>query len=126
MFLTTNRVGALDEAVKSRVHLSLGYPHLAEEETLALFEMNLGRLARIEHERAEIIEEKLMTIETDEIMKFASQHYRGQDQHFRWNGRQIRNAFQIASSLAHYQYKLKPHRNFIGAEHFQEVKMATK
>ncbi|ROV90383.1 hypothetical protein VPNG_10016 [Cytospora leucostoma] len=126
LFLTTNRVGALDEAVKSRVHLSLGYPHLAEEETLDLFRMNLRRLARIEDERAEILEEKPMTIETDDIMKFASQHYRSQGQHFRWNGRQIRNAFQIASSLAHYQHKLKPHRLFIGAEHFQEVENATK
>ncbi|KUI66965.1 hypothetical protein VM1G_02216 [Cytospora mali] len=126
LFLTTNRVGALDEAVKSRVHLSLGYPHLAEEETLALFKMNLERLERIEKERADLLEEQPMTIESEDIMKFASSHYRNQEQHFRWNGRQIRNAFQIASSLAHYQYKLKSHRGlYISAEHFREVEAAT-
>lgn len=120
-------MGALDEAVKSRVHLSLDYPHLAADETRALSTMNLQRLERIENERAELLEEAPMIIEKEDILEFASAHYLGQDQHFRWNGRQIRNAFQIATSLAHYQHKMKPHRGLvIGAEHFREVEEATR
>lgn len=127
LFLTTNRVEALDEAVKSRVHLSLDYPHLAEEQTRALFQMNLQRLESIEIERSGLLEETPMIIEKEDIIAFASEHYRNQEPHFRWNGRQIRNAFQIASSLAHYQHKLKPHRGlYIGPSHFREVEEATK
>lgn len=44
----------------------------------------------------------------------------------RWNGRQIRNAFQTAASLARYEHNLKPHRGlFLGAHHFKTVEEAT-
>jgi len=41
LFLTTNRVGTLDEAFKSRIHLSLYYPSLNRDQTLQIFEMNI-------------------------------------------------------------------------------------
>lgn len=36
-------------------------------------------------------------------MDYAKWHYDTHEQNERWNGRQIRNAFQIAYSLAHYE-----------------------
>lgn len=78
LFLTTNRVGALDEAVKSRVHISLFYPYLGEQETLSLFRMNIRRLQRIEQERAEIMassESRPMIIEEEDILQFARKHF---------------------------------------------------
>ncbi|CZR60280.1 uncharacterized protein PAC_10176 [Phialocephala subalpina] len=41
LFLTTNRVGILDEAFESRIHVSLYYPPLSKEQTLAIFEVNI-------------------------------------------------------------------------------------
>lgn len=128
LFLTTNRSGALDEAVKSRVHLSLLYPHLGYKETMSLFKMNIDRLAQIERETGRITGQREMTIEENGIMDFAHSHFHKFEamEDSRWNGRQIRNAFQIAASLARYQHHQQPHRGlYIGAEHFEKVEVAT-
>lgn len=78
-----------------------------------------------------------MTIETRGILDFARQHY---DQFSgrakvdcRWNGRQIRNAFQIASSMARYEYYVKNGGGAgedglglnLGASHFKSVEDTT-
>ncbi|KAM0337883.1 hypothetical protein ACHAPU_011495, partial [Fusarium lateritium] len=41
---------------------------------------------------------------TKSIIEYAQRYYDEHEDtpHLRWNGRQIRNAFQIASSLTHY------------------------
>ena len=103
LFLTTNRPGTLDEAVKSRVHMSLYYSPLGEVETVDIFKLNLLRLKEIEKQRSEASGEPALYIFDDEILTFAREHFRKHtDGTGRWNGRQIRNAFQIAASLAHY------------------------
>lgn len=111
LFLTTNRVGTIDEAFKSRIHLSLYYPPLTIQQTLDIFEVNLRRLREIEAAKAaaradadqndpgrqpdlEII------IDHRRIMRFAEDHYDTHRPSQNWNGRQIRNAFQVAYSLA--------------------------
>lgn len=137
LFLTTNRVGTLDEAFKSRIHMSLYYPPLDREQTIQIFEMNIDRIEEIDRKRHEI--KKLASLERgkdeesgkagedrddnergrkndgedrselshhlvvnrDKVMDFARDHFDANKQG-RWNGRQIRNAFQIASSLAFY------------------------
>ncbi|KAI6767674.1 hypothetical protein HG530_005683 [Fusarium avenaceum] len=72
LFLTTNRVGVIDEAFKSRVH---------ENETAAI---------KIKFDRKA-------------LLKFASQHYETHKKtDTSWNGRQIRNAFQLAIALGHH------------------------
>ncbi|KAI0866956.1 hypothetical protein F4860DRAFT_455754 [Xylaria cubensis] len=43
LFLTANHVGMIDEAVKSRVHMTLYYPSLDENSTLEIFKHNLQR-----------------------------------------------------------------------------------
>ncbi|KAI0448830.1 hypothetical protein F5B21DRAFT_88493 [Xylaria acuta] len=108
LFLTTNRVGTLDEAFKSRVHLSLYYPALGRFQTEQIMRMNLERLDLIEKQRAGSTPQNQLFIRKDQICKFAVEHW---DRHAendgegRWNGRQIRNAVQIAASLALYDRK---------------------
>ncbi|KAL1845300.1 hypothetical protein VTK73DRAFT_715 [Phialemonium thermophilum] len=103
LFLTTNRPGTLDEAVKSRVHASLYYPHLNYDQTMKIFRLNLARLEKIEAQRRDAGQPAL-TVLSREILEFAHDHFynpRHQSEGGRWNGRQIRNAFQIAAALAH-------------------------
>ena len=99
LFLTTNRVGAFDQAFRSRIHMSLFYPRLDEDTTIKIWEMNLAR-AR------ETWGDKLSIEETDkkEILEFASRHFRELHKSKTvWNGRQIRNAFQTAIALAEWE-----------------------
>ncbi|KAK2604196.1 hypothetical protein N8I77_007144 [Diaporthe amygdali] len=108
IFLTTNRAGVLDEAIKSRVHLNLHYGHLDEEQTVAIFKQHILRLRDIEKQRNTDKSEQIVVLH-QEIIQFARDHFNKRDNKHgpgsnfgRWNGRQIRNAFFIASSLAHY------------------------
>lgn len=99
LFLTTNRVGAFDEAFKSRIHMTLYYPPLDAEKTWSIWKMNLERLSQKKQRRNES-----MQIDEKEIFAYAQSHYtetssRGAN----WNGRQIRNAFQTASALAEFE-----------------------
>lgn len=104
MFLTTNRPGVLDDAVKSRVHLNLHYDHLNEEQTIAIYKQHIQRLKEIEKQRNADPSEQIVILHK-EILQFARDHYNQNHENRsvgRWNGRQIRNAFLIASSLTHY------------------------
>jgi len=94
LFLTTNRVGAFDEAFKSRIHISLYYPPLDEESTIQIWEMNLERTMNRKAKSGFRIKDK-------EILRFAKAQYMRSEEG-RWNGRQIRNAFQTAIALAEY------------------------
>lgn len=106
MFLTTNRPGVLDEAVKSRVHLALKYDHLTLPQTEALFEFNMQRLKEIEDKKGALDPQyRKLYLRKTEILAFARDHFKKSMEKQgvgRWNGRQIRNAFLIAASLAHY------------------------
>lgn len=130
LFLTTNRVGAFDQAFRSRIHMSLFYPRIEEGATIKIWEMNVDR-AR------EIWGDKLSIDESDRkgILKFASEHYKElENLETTWNGRQIRNAFQTAIALAEWdahQITLKfkapgPLKPRLGREHFERVAKASK
>ncbi|RAL08000.1 uncharacterized protein BO97DRAFT_480930 [Aspergillus homomorphus CBS 101889] len=106
LFLTTNRVGSIDEAFKSRIHMSLYYEPLKRTQTLAIFQTNIDRLKRIELKRQEQArvenwKEPPLTINEEGILDYAGWYYDSFPE-ARWNGRQIRNAFQVAFSLAQY------------------------
>ncbi|PYH74727.1 ATP-binding protein [Aspergillus vadensis CBS 113365] len=111
LFLTTNRVGTLDEAFKSRIHVSLYYPPLDKSQTLAIFDVNIRKLNEIQEAKQKLqddgqssaLREPALAIDGESIMDYAKWHYDTHEQNERWNGRQIRNAFQIAYSLAHYE-----------------------
>lgn len=108
LFLTTNRVGTIDEAFKSRIHMSLYYPPLDKVQTRDIFRLNIAKLREIEGQRHEMTGEPPLVINDAQIIDFAGKHF---EENARstgcWNGRQIRNAFQIASSLAHHQYAIQ-------------------
>ncbi|TRX89587.1 hypothetical protein FHL15_009496 [Xylaria flabelliformis] len=144
LFLTTNRPDVMDDAVKSRVQVSLQYPRLGLIETLAIFQTNLDRLMDIEFERARITGEPALEVKSDGILAFAAAHYHRHEGNAAsppWNGRQIRNAFQIAPSIARYgrqqsnstvttpttsngaqQSDQEP---YVGPEHFEKVEEST-
>ncbi|TEY79740.1 hypothetical protein BOTCAL_0042g00010 [Botryotinia calthae] len=96
LFLTTNRVGAFDEAFTSRIHVSLYYPQLNWDSTLEIFRMNMQRVKDRFVKRNRDFE-----IDGPSIGAFARSYY-DENREGRWNGRQIRNAFQTALALAEY------------------------
>ena len=99
LFLTTNRVGAFDEAFKSRIHISLYYPPLDEHRTWSIWKMNLDRLKEKKERRNEH-----MFFNENEIFAYALSHFaKSFPRKTNWNGRQIRNAFQTASALAEFE-----------------------
>ncbi|KAK3331865.1 hypothetical protein B0T19DRAFT_354221 [Cercophora scortea] len=102
LFLTTNRVGAIDDAFRSRLHLTLYYPKLTRKQTKEIFKKNFGRMAEINDER---IEKKLLPFEYKDsetkVLDWVKQNWKT----LAWNGRQIRNTFQTALSLAEFQAK---------------------
>ena len=95
LFLTTNRIGSFDEAFKSRIHISLYYAPLSERQTFDVWTMNLNRLSKSKRD---------IYVDRPDIETFARNHWKDGK---RWNGRQIRNAFQTAVALAEYEYQEK-------------------
>ena len=103
LFLTTNRVGSFDEAFTSRIHIQLYYPPLEEEQTLRIWKAHLNRL-----KGDNVTGKKRVELDTKAILQFARAHFREASRvKARWNGRQIRNAFQTAVALAEYDAKDK-------------------
>ncbi|KAI1194337.1 hypothetical protein F5X97DRAFT_311338 [Nemania serpens] len=94
LFITTNRVGVFDEAFTSRIHISLYYPPLDRKSTLQIFQKNWERINKRYKTAGRDI-----NIDTAEITEFAIDYF-DSNQEGRWNGRQIRNAFQSALALA--------------------------
>ncbi|KAK7423036.1 hypothetical protein QQX98_001326 [Neonectria punicea] len=98
LFLTTNRVGVLDEAFKSRIHVSLAYPNIQLRETVDTWQGILNRIER-DNKTASI---KIKS-DRNALLSFAKSHYKKHEKSgTAWNGRQIRNAFQLAIALGHH------------------------
>ncbi|KAI8299998.1 hypothetical protein K4K59_001867 [Colletotrichum sp. SAR11_240] len=96
LFLTTNRIGDLDEAFASRIQMSLHYPELDELKTLKVFRLHLDLIEQRFKKQGRTI-----TFDISSVEDFASQHYADQPYN-RWNGRQIRNACHTALALAEF------------------------
>jgi hypothetical protein len=127
LFLTTNRVGVLDEAIKSRVHLHLRYNQLDRRQTTEIFKHNIIRLKKIELQRQTAADR--LFIHESEINEFALAHFDETNKSGvgRWNGRQIRNAFLIAASLAHLDGDDNPGmQKQLRKLHFDDVAHTTK
>jgi hypothetical protein len=96
LFLTTNRIGVLDEAFMSRIHTQLYYPPLEEGQSMKIWETNLRKLAKRKH--------GTMHIDVEQILAFAQSHFaQNVNKATRWNGRQIRNACQAAAALTEHE-----------------------
>ncbi|KAK7994263.1 P-loop containing nucleoside triphosphate hydrolase protein [Apiospora marii] len=90
LFLTTNRVGSFDDAFISRVHVQLYYPEFTNEQRQKVWQTFIDKL---ENDRKDYIRLHAKAEEyIEEINKGDLD----------WNGREIRNAFQTAVSLAEY------------------------
>ncbi|KAF2996783.1 hypothetical protein E8E14_005370 [Neopestalotiopsis sp. 37M] len=92
LFLTSNRVGTFDDAFISRIHIVIKYDNLGERERSKIWEQFFQKL---ENERKDI------------FVDSAAKDYVLEDSKMRttqWNGREIRNAFQTAVSLAEYRF----------------------
>ncbi|KAI3338701.1 hypothetical protein F4824DRAFT_74130 [Ustulina deusta] len=104
LFLTTNRVGDIDDAFRSRLHLTLYYPKLTKSQTKAIFSHNFTRIAAINSERKENgLPPFEYTKSEEEILKWAKKNY----ERLGWNGRQIRNAFQTVLALSEFDARGK-------------------
>ena len=79
LFLTTNRVGAFDDAFISRIHVSLYYPDLSEEDRKKVWRNFFEKLVK---DRGDIMR---VPIDTKDYTN-------GQEvRELKWNGREIRN-----------------------------------
>ena len=118
LFLTTNRVGAFDDAFKSRIHMTLYYPPLGRKPTHQVWKMNIQRTR-----------ENLTNVDIDEkkILKFADNQYKEAMKNHRgsWNGRQIRNAFQTAIALAEWEAKANKTKPKLSVDKFKQVAQAS-
>ncbi|KAI0017487.1 hypothetical protein F4780DRAFT_587807 [Xylariomycetidae sp. FL0641] len=122
LFLTTNRVGAIDDAFRSRLHLTLYYPSLDWKKSKKIWKTNLKRLREISRERES---EGRAGVQVDEkkIMKFAMSNF----EELQWNGRQIRNALQSALALADFEARDKPEEpTVVTVEQFRIIATATR
>ncbi|KAJ8132046.1 hypothetical protein O1611_g1581 [Lasiodiplodia mahajangana] len=131
LFLTTNRVGALDEAFRSRVHISLWYPYLSLNDTISILRSNLERLPRLDKSKNST---RGIKIKYEEIEDFIVREYEEYSRAVKksrgpWNGRQIRNAVQVAACLALYEKKTSEDEDLpaiLTAEHFRTVAETTR
>ncbi|KAI0556067.1 hypothetical protein F4679DRAFT_520938 [Xylaria curta] len=108
LFLTTNRVGAIDDAFRSRLHLTLYYPKLTKKQTNDIFTNNFARIANMNEERKKKELPPFEYTDTeDEILNWAKKNYKI----LGWNGRQIRNAFQSVLALSEFQARGKKNKS---------------
>ncbi|KAK8128975.1 hypothetical protein PG984_010083 [Apiospora sp. TS-2023a] len=93
LFLTSNRVGTFDDAFISRIHVVIYYEDLGEPQRRQIWKQFFDKLER-ERKNSIIVESraKHFVINDSEMRKMT------------WNGREIRNAFQTAVSLAEYRF----------------------
>ncbi|CEL11686.1 hypothetical protein ASPCAL14785 [Aspergillus calidoustus] len=97
LFLTTNRVGSFDEAFMSRIHVQIGYDPLDEGSRQQIWDNHFKKLSRNREINGQEIR---CSYDAKEFVRKSKDL-----QALKWNGREIRNAFQTAVALACYQAK---------------------
>ncbi|KAI0114168.1 hypothetical protein F4776DRAFT_638428 [Hypoxylon sp. NC0597] len=93
MFLTSNRVGAFDQAFQSRIHITLGIPEFSDSvrtQVWAIFIKDLGR-KRIDGSAPLLTEEECKALGHEVLTSWSREPL---------NGRQIRNCVRSALALA--------------------------
>lgn len=93
MFLTSNRVGAFDQAFQSRIHITLGIPEFnrgVRKEVWGIFLADLGR-ARRDGSDPLLTADECEALEREVLHSWAREPL---------NGRQIRNCVRSALALA--------------------------
>lgn len=82
--MTTNRVGIIDQAFRSRIHLSLFYPALDKNATLTIWKMHIDTAKRRFKERGQVLE-----VDKKQVLKFAKEQFKKMKANNinTWNGR---------------------------------------
>jgi hypothetical protein len=110
LIFTTNRIGAFDEAIKSRIHLTLYFPQFDLEAVVKLWKNLLERLR----------EQGRIEFHSQEILSFAKRQYERNGA--RWNGREIRNAIASAVALAQEDAKFSgDEKTVLEERHFEAI-----
>jgi hypothetical protein len=91
-----------------------------------IWKMNIDRLRKVEKERCMDTDSQPLQINEQEILRLAEEKFYEYKGKFRWNGRQIRNAIQIASSLAHFDARKDDIQPRLTTEHFQMIHVVTE
>ena len=105
LFLTTNRIGQIDDAFLSRVAIVLQYDRLTDDIRKKIWRGFFTKLKK----DMEIIEHRECTKENAPIKVNISKYTQDyvlndpEVKDLKWNGREIRNALQTAISLASYK-----------------------
>lgn len=94
LFLTTNRVGHIDEAIKSRIHLALHYPNLSEDVMEELIRNTLQRLKSSPEYKSRL------DVNIRDIVRQCMKFIREKMNLKSVNGRVLRNISQVALALA--------------------------
>ena len=103
LFLTTNRVGQIDDAILSRVSVVLQYDNLSDETRKKIWRSFFAKVHQVA--------DPLGTGKV-EINKYTQQYVLNDPavRNLQWNGREIRNALQLAIMLARHR-ALKENRS---------------
>ncbi|KAL8734032.1 MAG: hypothetical protein Q9166_001793 [cf. Caloplaca sp. 2 TL-2023] len=105
LFLTTNRVGQIDDAFLSRVTAVLQYDHLTDDTRKRIWEGFFRRLQKDGERKSLRSSDDPQDNRKVEVDKYARKYVLNDEQvkRLKWNGREIRNALQTAISLASYK-----------------------
>lgn len=109
LFLTTNRVGSFDDAFVSRIHVSLYYPDFTEDDRLKVWKTFFDKLARDR--------KNVMDVPAETILYTTEPEVKG----LKWNGREIRNAFQTAVALADFDGANEDGKIVLRKTHIQQI-----
>ena len=112
--MTTNRVGHIDEAFMSRVHVIIGFERLDPEKRKAIWQSFLDKLASEREGQIRVAPSAIGFLLGKEMCDID------------WNGREIRNAFQTAIALAEYDTNASPYQKegdeiIVESDHFRKV-----
>ncbi|KAI1362713.1 hypothetical protein F5Y08DRAFT_261956 [Xylaria arbuscula] len=114
LFLTTNRVGHFDEAFMSRIHVSIGYEPLDDDARVTIWD-NLFRKLKEDHKNGG----------PEILYEYDAKQFVKKDpavQKLKWNGREIRNAFQTAVALAVFDSRVARDRGASEEDSIPEIK----
>ena len=105
LFLTTNRVGQIDDAFLSRVTVVLQYDHLTDDTRKKIWNGFFKKLQQDSDRRGSKGNDDPDDKRKIEVDRYAQKYVMNDPEvkDLKWNGREIRNALQTAISLASYK-----------------------
>lgn len=106
MFLTTNQIAQFDVAIPSRIHISIAYKHLNDDQMKNIFKGFLDPL-----------KDRDLIMDYNSIMEYLDEYVSG----MRFDGRQIRNIVTTALALARAETKYKGGTGKLNMDHLKTV-----